>query len=423
MFLKRIAITACCYVHITCSGQHIRPISVGDTVKAAHLFSIVNSGTDRSLQFPKVKEELLILDFWATWCSSCVVSFPHLDSMQAEFTGKLKIILVNWDEPITKIHSFLDKYAKRRGKALGLPIIVGDTILRTLFPHQTLPHYAWIYKGKLLATTAPEMVTADRIAKVLANEPVSFKFKKDVMDFDEQKFLLEEGNGGKSDRQLFRSLFTRELEGLRGGYQSFHDSVTQRYVYVNFPVLGLYQLAYGFDYNRMILEVENPLQYAGAGAQAFSYELTAPASITNKKCLDIMRMDLDRYTGLKGRMERKLVDCYILTKGNEKIADSTGKDSKIWDNEDHSILFLRNFPFNVFFRDLNHSYLSWPLKPIIVDETGYKGTISIDLPAEARMNMKMLSKLLLEKGFILKKGRRVVEMFVLREEKLLLFLP
>jgi len=50
----------------------------------------------------------------------------------------------------------------------------------------------------LIATTGPDMLDADRIDKVLMGQPVSFKMKRDVMDFDENKFLLDAGNGGWS---------------------------------------------------------------------------------------------------------------------------------------------------------------------------------------------------------------------------------
>jgi len=421
---KRFAVAAMACIIITTHpvAQIIQPLSVGDTVSSEKVFPLLND-KDSLFNLSQSKDELLLLDFWATWCTSCIAKFPKLDSLQQEFTGKLKILLVNWDEDRAKIISFLNKYAARKKSPLSLAVVTGDTVLRSFFPHYSIPHYVWIYKGKVLAMTGPDMLDAGRIEKVLLGQPVSFKMKRDVMDFNENKFLLEDGNGGGLERQLYRSVFTRELEGVRGGTRFVRDSVVQRGMYINFPVVTLYQLALGFDYNRIVLEVKDLFNYAGTAPELYSYELTAPASASKEKLKQFMSMDLDRYLGLQGRMEKRRVDCYVLKrigKTSEHASSAAGlkKDPgkmDVWENEDRSIIYLRRVPFDVFIRDLNHSFLQWPCKPIIVDETGYKGTISIDLPVEARSNIKQLAKLLLDKGFVLEKAQRVLDVFVLKE--------
>ena len=218
-------------------------------------------------------------------------------------------------------------------------------------------------------------------------------------------------------------MFTLELEGVRGGTRFLRDSVMQRGMYINFPIITLYQLALGFDYNRIVLEVKDPSKYAGTAQELYSYELTAPAGVSKEKLKQFMQMDLDRYLGLSGRMEKRRVDCYVLkkigkTSEHGSSAEGLKKDSgkmDVWESEDRSIIYLRRVPFGVFIRDLNHSFLQWPCKPVIVDETGYKSTISIDLPVKARTNMKLLAKLLLGKGFVLEKAQRVLDVFVLKE--------
>ena len=40
----------------------------------------------------------VIVDFWATWCGPCKAMVPHLQKIQDELQGKVKIVKLNIEE-------------------------------------------------------------------------------------------------------------------------------------------------------------------------------------------------------------------------------------------------------------------------------------------------------------------------------------
>src|SRR5882757_3047204 len=76
-----------------CQQQAIQPISVGDRVPDVSL-RMVNypSPVAKLSQF---RGKYILVDFWATWCYSCIQKFPKLDTLQKKYKPQLQVLLVN----------------------------------------------------------------------------------------------------------------------------------------------------------------------------------------------------------------------------------------------------------------------------------------------------------------------------------------
>ncbi len=63
------------------------------------------------IQLEKYKGNVILLDFWASWCPPCAKSVPFLNELHANYSTKgLKIIGVNLDEDLDDAKGFLSRF-------------------------------------------------------------------------------------------------------------------------------------------------------------------------------------------------------------------------------------------------------------------------------------------------------------------------
>lgn len=161
---------------ITSAGQSLQddfhPIALGEKLpdifwKNRYLVSEDGKTSEKSLE--SYRGRLLILDFWATWCSTCLKKMPMLDSIQKKNPQLLSIVLVNAfnsGDSIEKMKVTLSKI--KNTKAVNLPYFPADKAMYKMFPTRLLPHYVWIdVQGMVMAITGYNFMTVENIDLML----------------------------------------------------------------------------------------------------------------------------------------------------------------------------------------------------------------------------------------------------------------
>lgn len=86
------------------SGSH--PTRIGSK---APDFSVQDS--DRKVTLSQFRGQVVVLNFWATWCPPCIEETPSLVRMQARLKDKgVVVVAVSIDEDDAAYHKFLKDY-------------------------------------------------------------------------------------------------------------------------------------------------------------------------------------------------------------------------------------------------------------------------------------------------------------------------
>ena len=83
-----------------------KPASIGTP---APDFTIRDS--DRSVTLSQFRGQVVVLNFWATWCPPCIEEMPSLVQLQKKFEDKgVTVLGISVDDDATDYHKFLKDY-------------------------------------------------------------------------------------------------------------------------------------------------------------------------------------------------------------------------------------------------------------------------------------------------------------------------
>ena len=265
--------------------------------------SILNFKKDNA-KLSDFKDKIVILDFWATWCAPCIKSFPQLEEIQRKYINDIQIITIT-SEPEARINSFLEKME------VNLPIVVDDKReLAKNFPHRSIPHTVVINKsGIIKAITTPSKINEDLIYKVLKNQKVNLKEKKDIINFDPSIPLSGNEN----------IIYQITITPFKDGYPSFANPMGgagpyngRRIIATNLSARPLYEIAFQFPTGtRTIVEVKDKSKFEGNRQNAICFDLIVPEDLADNR-FNIMKQNLNIYFGYQSFVKERVRPVKIL---------------------------------------------------------------------------------------------------------------
>lgn len=356
--------------------EEIRPLKIGDKMPDVLLENIINAPY-ASTKLSAYKGKVLILDFWATWCGSCIAAMHEVEPLQKKYPDRFQVLAITYEE--TKhVSDFLQ--SKGLNREFSFPIVTSDKHLAGYFPYRILPHEVWLDADqRIIAITNQKAVTEANIQTAIAGGIPKVALKNDRIAMNKKKSLYDNLGEELQDYICFQSLFTREIPGVGGssGFSYSKDSLSRRFHILNFELINLMKSATGFSMqpnNRVIIEDAEIIKIK---SDLFCYELTYPKSISNTDRQRYMKQDLERYFQVNLDIVPRTVSCYALRLVNNDSSTLITKGGK-YNNElsdrNKPEKRLVNVPLSVLVESLDSRTSDMP---IIFDQTGIKANIDL----------------------------------------------
>ena len=366
----------------TVSAQELR---IGDTLPDC-LFQNVLRYSSPSVRLSDFRGKILILDLWRTTCGHAVASFAHFDSLQQQFPGKLSALAIT-TERREEVAQYLttNSFAART----KLPVVTNDSLLAgKRFHFIYIPHVVVAdARGTIVAIVSPEQVTPEVIQSLVDKKPVMLREKKEIVDFDYETPIVNEGSGRNIGQVAYLSTFTHRLPGVISlqSVDTLGDKLLYKAYNVSIPELYAEALHLLYRRNQTILDVRDTPRFINRNYDdedwqqhnLWCYNLLLPkgSAFPEKTAL----ADFNRFFGVTGSVEERKLKCLLLVKkGDRWKANHTDEESYYLDSGRIKVAHNVVVPFVV---DAWNYVSDLP----VLDETGL-GDARLDIRIEGTPN-------------------------------------
>ncbi len=111
------------------------------------------------------KDEVYVLEFWATWCGPCVKAMPHMEALWQAVKGEgIHIIGINLDDASRTSPESIAEFLKKQPVQPTYSIALErDEKLSALMGVRGIPHAALLVNGEQVWTGHPAHLTVERL--------------------------------------------------------------------------------------------------------------------------------------------------------------------------------------------------------------------------------------------------------------------
>lgn len=408
--------------------SEVQPLAIGDILPNdiwESKLKLLNVGEGETTgNLGAFKGRLIILDFWATWCSSCIKKMPEMQQMQKRFGDRVKILLVNersTKDDRQKILNFLSKGLSGTKERFELTSVYADTTLTALFPHNSIPHQVWLSpEGFVLAITAAGEVTEGNIRRILDGEDTKLYTKLNV---DKNRPLFSSEMLPENNVRYYGIMLKGKIDGLGGGsrYKRRDDGAVYGRSIYNHSLTAICQmigeeLIPNYSTKNLVVDVKDSSQLfpgsTGASSETwqrenfYSLEVLAPAGHIYEQMLELINRNTDYR--LEKKVEKQV--CYILSTlpGNSFKTKGGNAINTLFEGK---LPELTNYPLKFLVNRLNElPFVNYH----VLDETNYTGNVDLVFPSDVK-NFSVLKTALEKQGIKITQETRSIEILSLTD--------
>lgn len=135
------------------------PVSIGSPAPIFRLMGL----DDNSVKLDEYKGKVVILNFWATWCSPCKEEMPILNEYGAQHSDSVVIIGVAVMDSVESIRSFIQQSGVSYSILIDETGVVGSAYHVVGYPTTYFIDTEGMIRGKYVGTLSPRVLQQNLI--------------------------------------------------------------------------------------------------------------------------------------------------------------------------------------------------------------------------------------------------------------------
>ncbi|MCA5004055.1 TlpA family protein disulfide reductase [Sphingobacterium bovistauri] len=395
-------------------------LNIGDTIPmelwTAPLKYINSNNESKHMTLNDYKNhKLIILDFWASWCSSCLESIYKGNKLRKEFNDEIIIIPVN-NAKFTRDNS--DKILsslKRISEKDFVPFtIVDNGTISNYFPHYSLPHLVWINsEGVIEASSHSIALNYSAIKELIVNNKNTILIKSDNLEFDKNKKIVEQFKIQNSDiinSSIFFSSYIEMLPIIAGNFYNNGDesiyrvcnysltyfiNIAYREKYPSINRIKPYHYIFSKNFNPIIVDL---IKSPNSNESKFTFEFSKKGNISREEVREELIKILSNKFKFTVSVSQKPTKVLIVEDGPEMNLHSlisSSENTYLSVDNDNNERIMQNYSLEFLV-----AHLGGRLEIPIINNSKYKEKFTFRFPRKFDFNNKdQVIKYLSDLGF------------------------
>lgn len=378
------------------------------------LFDNVEYSSKHSVSLNDFKGKWLILDFWTSYCASCISNFKKINNLKDEFSDNVEFLLVGCIVNDNLEHSRKVFERSKEIYNLNLPVLYDFDFFKKIEVN-SYPYIVVIDpQGNINALTTS--ISRDFITNMISTNLEKSSIENNILAIDRNKHYKSQLSKWDA-QQRTTTVPTKIRDGNEVLIQGVDLTALYNYAITGFFDTGLDNIHKDSYYSKFIFEIPDNKEFHGdkaTGDRIYDYHLKYNRAVTRSELMEIMKNDLNKIFGFDVRIESRLLPCWeigLIDNGLERL--KTRRDSSdVYSYFDIMGITLHNQNINILVNFLNIKYKS--TQPPFIDRTGFKGNIDLEIDAFTPdfSNVKEALEL---NGIIIKESKKVFNAIVVRK--------
>ncbi|MGA2532566.1 MAG: TIGR03435 family protein [Candidatus Aminicenantales bacterium] len=360
------------------------PVKVGDPAPPLHLEALLQAPEASQATWDALKGNVVVVEFWATWCGPCRAALPHLNELVSQYKNKPVRFISITSEEGWKVKAFLSV-----NPIAGWIGIDHANSFYGEFGFKTIPQTVLVdQRGRVAALFQPSQLTNGILDQLLAGKALSTP----ASGLAEASAVPEASP--KAQDQAVPPLLELMIRPAKPSMSMSRNGGTFRAKGMSLKNLVSY--VYSISPARIVAVGQIPEQ---------AYELTAQIPDERKDLLlPMLQQAMAAAFGVKTWKENRETEVLVLRApaNSHELLRPSGKTNSDWVTDEGQIsgsaMTIENFRMS----------LENGLLRVVLDETGLRGVYDISFYWNPKDEASILREMGKQLGLELKKERRSI---------------